>query len=707
MPVTPLPPSRFEVGATRETDSKRDDRAEIELGCETAILDPVQADDPSDEAQCVLCCNAMVGHLKTWTVCQDKCGSFCERCILRMCKKGKSADKYELSCPFCTTAWTRVVIYSEDEADLLFGDELMIDPKQKLPVYYTSEQTLNQILLLQGFYCPICLYDCEGQEQNEIFDRFDDLQRHCDRSHNMKFCKLCVENSNLFIDECMLYSHEDLANHRRFGSKSRDGVPAIKEHPRCHFHKKNFYDKEALVKHMTDGHLSCLFNHTREVERGKGQVEVFDVKIYFRRQDVLLEHLREYHFLCEYPECLQLAATMGSYVVFDDLMEFRLHLKRTHNEHVSARMSLDEIHAFQKRSLDIRKLRRNRAIQYIEHKRTQKNKREWKTQMEKITGEKIEAPSRKRALPDKCRDEELYRRRETLKENVYTTLAAPQDFKYYMFVTGSMTSGGILPEDYFLLHKRLFAFTGVGSWLDLFFELLRTCESGDRRIALYKAYEAWNNLPLYKQRRDDGPHKDPQILDVIKGAKQKHMFPSLSKNSKHNFPSLGKKAKKKAKSKSTTRVRSAFCDRPPDVDWRTTGYSQNESNPQSRANPQRRAPQSRAPPKPRGPTAGTPPRQVNHPLVESESWPGIGRLPGKRKTAVRGVWAVRSLASAEVKSHIPRARVKANNSWGPSLSQAPTAANVLKGGHKPAKPSGAGSWNGIPVKFKSKKKRKK
>jgi len=705
MPVTPLPPSRFEVGEIAETEVKRDDQAETELGCETKLLDPVQADDPSEEAQCVLCYNAMVGHLKTWTVCQDKCGTFCERCILRMCKKGKSADKYQLSCPFCTTAWTRVVIYSEEEADLVFGDDLLIDPKQKLPVYYTSEQTLNEIQLLQGFYCPICLYDCEEQGQNETFDCFDHLQRHCDNSHKMKFCKLCVENSNLFIDECMLYSHEDLANHRRYGSKSRDGVPATKPHPRCHFHRKNFYDKEALVKHMTDGHLSCLFNHTHEVDRGKGQVEVFDVKLYFRKQDALLQHLREYHFLCEYPECLQLAATMGSYVVFDDLIEFRLHLKRTHNEHVSAKMSLDEMHAFEKRSLDIRKLKKDRAIQYIQFKQTQKNKKEWKTQMEKITGEKIEAPSRKRALPDKCRDEELHRRRKTLEEDVYTILAAPQDYKYYNFITGTMTTGGILPEDYFSLHKRLFAFIGVGSWLNLFFELLRICESGDRRIALYKAYEAWNDLPLYKQRRDDGPHKDPQILDVINGAKQKHMFPSLSKNSKHNFPALGRKTKKKVKSKSTTRVRSATSHRPPDVDWRTTG-SPNDIKP-PRATPTPRAPQSRAP-KPRASPAGTPPRQVNHPLVESESWPGIGRSRGNRKNAVRGVWAVRSFASADVKSQLPRPRAKASNqSWGASRSRAPTAANVLRGERNPVKPSGAGSWNGIPVKFKSKKKRKK
>merc|ERR1719427_771329 len=173
-----------------------------------------------------------------------------------------------------------------------------------------------------------------------------------------------------------------------------------------------------------------------------------------------------------------------------------------------------------------------------------------------------------RALPDKCRDEELHRRIRTLEENVYTTLAAPLDWKYYTFITGSMTSGGIRPEDYFLLHKRLFAFTGVGSWLDLFFELLRTCENGERRIALYKAYEEWNNLPLYKQRRDDGPAKAAQILDVINGSKHKHMFPTLSKKSKQNFPTLSNK-KKNAKSKSTRRVRSASSRRPPDDDWGT------------------------------------------------------------------------------------------------------------------------------------------
>jgi len=161
------------------------------------------------------------------------------------------------------------------------------------------------------------------------------------------------------------------------------------------------------------------------------------------------------------------------------------------------------------------------------------------------------------------------------------------------------------------------------------------------------------------------------------------------------------------KSKSTTRVRSAASHRPPDVDWGTTG-SRNEIKPQSRAISKPRAPKSRAPPKQRVSPAGTPPRPVNDPLVESESWPGIGRLSGRRKTtAVRGVWAVRSFASPEVKTQRPRPRGKTTKSWGASRSQAPTAANVLKGEHKPAKASGAGSWNGIPVKFKSKKKRKK
>lgn len=693
MPVTPLPPSRFEVGTTGETEIKREDQAESELGCETTLLDPVQADDPSEGAQCVLCYSAMVGHLKTWTVCQEKCGSFCERCILRMCKKQKSADKYELSCPFCTTAWTRVIIYSEHEANLLYADELVVDPKQKLPVYYTSEETLSQIQLLQGYYCPMCWYDCEGQSKVEIYDHFNDLQRHCNSSHKMKFCKLCVENSNVFIDECMMYSPEDLIKHIRQGSKSRDGVPATKEHPRCYFHRKNFYDKEALVKHMTDGHVSCPFNHTCEEQRGKGEVEVFDVKLYFRKSDALQKHLREYHFLCEYPECLALAASMGSYVVFDDLMEYRLHLKRTHDQHFSAKMSLDEIHAFNKLSLDIKKLKRNRDVHYIQHKRTQKNKKKWKTQMEKITGEKIEVNSRRRALPDKCRDEELHRRRKKLDEDVYTALASPQDWKYYKFITESMTIGGILPEDYFLLHKRLFAFSGVGSWLNLFFELLRTCESGDRRIALYKAYEKWDSLPTYKQRRGDGPPKAAQIVAVINGTKQKHMFPSLSKNSKQNFPSLSKKKmKKKSNSKATTRVRSATSHKPPDVNWGTPGSSHGET-----------PPRSRAPPKPSAPPSGAPPRQANYPFVESESWPGIGQIAGRSKT-VRGVWAVRTLASAEVKSRVPRARVQQNNTWGPSLSQAKSSTNVL-GEHKSGKASG--SWNGIPVKFKSKKKRKK
>jgi len=694
--------------------------------------------------ECALCCTPL-DDLVAQTECSENCGEFCARCIIRMCTKSASGNK-TVSCPFCRSVWPRVVIYHVEESHLLEA-QLFSDDKEMFPIYYTSEWTMAEVQRLKGWYCPICFFDNEenvdgrdvsgndGEQQETwmIYPSFGCLQSHCSEKHKLIFCQLCIENSDLLIDESMLYTPKELREHTRRGSKSRDGAPATNPHPWCSFCEDNFYDMDALEKHMLNEHLSCPFKHIHE---NRKRSEAFDLKIFFDHPGALESHLRDYHFLCDFPECLVLMNTMGSYVVFDDPMEWKLHLSRTHGRGTSARMSLEEMH-YQKPVLEFWRLKFDKNIQVIKHKRTMKNKASWKQKMECITGSKI-VGSRKRAIPDKCRDEELLGKRKALDRNIQGALTTSRDLKYFTYITRLVAGGKMSPAEYFQLHKRLFAFKTVNGWLDFYFEMLRIWQSGDQRIALYKAYEQWSCLPSEKQNRFDGPPRATYIENRLNASLRNSMFPSLGDT----------KTKKKTASavvKSQARPRKARPTPAPKIgQWRTLGRSKQKRERRKRTN-MPAAPKPPSPPRnsaqqppdsppsaeskstereeksspssippsridisPRGhaslpdpPVSGTQtPEKPSTPSQSNQPWSGLGRY-GQR-------W-VNSQPNAQpcVSQTQSPVRPRSSNTWSTPPEQ--TAASVLrKSLQQNVEPQQeVRSWNGIPVTFKSKKKKKK
>jgi len=686
--------------------------------------------------ECALC-YAPLNDLIAQTECCEHCGEFCARCIIRICTKGGSGNK-TVSCPFCRSVWPRVVIYHVEESHLL-GAELFSDDKEVFPIYYTSEQTLAEVQRLKGWYCPVCFFDDEenqygveevGNDEDQqgmvtIFPDFDCLQRHCIGRHKMQFCQLCIENSDLLIDESMLYTPKELTEHIRKGSKGTN------PHPWCSFCEKNFYDEDALQKHMLNKHLCCPFKHIHQTRTN----ESFDLSIFFDHPGAFESHLRDYHFLCTMPECMALVNTMGSYVVFDDPMEWKLHLSRTHGRGTSARMSLEEMH-YQKPVLEFWRLKFDNNIQVIKHRRTTRNKSSWKKKMESITGSKI-VGSRIRAIPDKCRDEELLGKRKALDRGIKEALTSMHDLKYFTYITKSVASGKISPSEYFHLHKRLFAFQPVNVWLDFYFEMLRIWQSGDQRIALHKVYEQWSCLPSEKQIRSDGPVRAQYIEDKLYESKRNSMFPSL-----------GDKSKKKTASdvlKSHAKPRKSRPTPAPKIgQWRTLGKIKLKSERRKRiikpaaakslsppsnsaqqpldspptmeiksAEKEEKSPPSSVPPSgvaiiPRGqsslpdpPVSSTQtPETPSVPSQSNQPWTGLGRY------GQRWVNSPQSAQPCVSQTQTPE-RPRFSKTW--STSEEQTAAGVLrKSLQQTVQPQQeVSSWNGIPVTFKKKKKKKK
>jgi len=691
---------------------------------------------------CALCCSPL-DDLIAKTECCENCGEFCARCIIRMCNKGVSGNK-SVSCPFCRSLWPRVVIYHLEESHLLKA-ELFSDDKEDFPIYYTSEWTLAEVQRLKGYYCPICFFDTEDngegkdetnneekeqQEKCRLFSKFDHLQSHCFDKHKMKFCKLCIENSDLLIDECMLFTPKELKEHIRNGSKSRDGIAATKPHPWCSFHEKNFYDMEALEKHMLNEHLSCPFKHVHEVRK---KSEAFDLKIFFDHPGALETHLHDHHFLCSFPECLELMNTMGSYVVFDDPMEWKLHLSRTHGRGTSTRMSLEEMH-YQRPSIEYWRLKFDKNIQVIKHRRTTKNKPFWKKQMETITGSKI-IGSKRRAIPDKCKDEFLQGKKKALNRSIQGALKSTRDLKYFTYITGLVATGKMSTEEYFHLHKRLFAFKTVNGWLDFYFEMLRIWQRGDQRIALYKAYEQWSSLPYEKQNRMDGPPRAPHIEDRLNARQRNSMFPSLpAKKTKKTASAVVSQSKPKPKKPTPA---------PKPGGWRTLGGNKQKRERRKRTN-KLSASKPPTPPKntPHQPPDTPPslelksaereekrsPSSVPHPGVnvspqghrslpatpvhskgspETTSTPTPTKLPWNGLGRYGQRW-VNSQQNAQPCAGQAQGAMRANssNTWSSPQKQ---TANVLRKSMQQTQPQQeeVRSWNGIPVTFKSKKKKKR
>jgi len=708
--------------------------------------------------ECALCympLDDLIAH----TECCENCGEFCARCIIHICTKDGSGNK-TVSCPFCRSVWPRVVIYHVEESHLL-GAKFFSDDKEVFPIYYTSEQTLAEVQRLKGWYCPVCFFDDEGnpygveklgndkdqQKMVTIFPDFDCLQRHCMGRHKMQFCQLCIENSDLLIDESMLYTPKELREHIRRGSKGTN------PHPWCSFCEKNFYDRDALQKHMLNKHLCCPFKHIHQSRTN----ESFDLSIFFDHPGAFESHLRDYHFLCTMPECIALVNTMGSYVVFDDPMEWKLHLSRTHGRSTSARMSLEEMH-YQKPVLEFWRLKFDNNIQVIQHRRTTRNKSSWKKKMESITGSKI-VESKIRAIPDKCRDEELLGKRKALDRGIHGALNSIHDLKYFQYITRLVASGKMSPEEYFHLHKRLFAFRTMKTWLDFYFDMLRIWESGAQRIALYRAYEQWSCLPSEKQIRPDGPARAPHIEGKLYESKKNSMFPSLGDKTKKKKTAIdvlksqpkprkarptpapktgqwrtlgGTKQKRKRRRRAVKAAApkplsppSNSAQKPPDSPPSTESKSteQEEKSSPSSVPPSGvgSSPQGQAS-LPNPPVSCTQtPETSSTPVQSNQPWTGLGRygqrwvnspLSAQPSVSQTQILEKPSLSNTQSTSQEQTADSMSRLSlqqavW--SASQEQTAASILRTSvQRTVEPQQkVSSWNGIPVTFKSKKKKKK
>merc|ERR1712060_23191 len=378
------------------------------------------------------------------------------------------------------------------------------------------------------------------------------------------------------------------------------------------------------------------------------------------------------------------------------------------------------------------RLKFDKNIQVIKHRRTTRNKSSWKKKMESITGSKI-VGSKIRAIPDKCRDEELLGKRKALDRGIFEALNSIHDLKYFQYITRLVASGKMSPEEYFHLHKRLFALQTVNIWLDFYFEMLRIWQSGDQRIALYKAYEKWSCLPSERKIRSDGPARAPHIEDKLYESKRNLMFPSLGDKSKKKIASdvlksqpkprkarptptpkighwrtLGRTKKKRERRKRTIKPAAPKPHSPPSISAQQPPDSPPSIESKSTKQEEKSLPSSVPPsgvginsrgqsslPDPTVSSTQTPETPIT-PSQSNQPWTGLGRY------GQRWVNSTQSAQPSVSQKQAPE-RPRFSNTW--RTSQEPTAASMLTMSfQQTVEPQQkVSSWNGIPVTFKSKK----
>eukprot|EP00495_Collosphaeridae_sp_1-RS-2012_P008189 TRINITY_DN811_c0_g1_i1.p1 TRINITY_DN811_c0_g1~~TRINITY_DN811_c0_g1_i1.p1 ORF type:complete len:322 (-),score=52.84 TRINITY_DN811_c0_g1_i1:2-967(-) len=288
--------------------------------------------------------------------------------------------------------------------------------------------------------------------------------------------------------------------------------------------------------------------------------------------------------------------------------------------------------------------------------------------------------------------------------------------------------------------------------------MLRIWESGAQRIALYRAYEQWSCLPPEKQIRSDGPTRAPHIEDKLYESKKNSMFPSLGdktqkkKNASDVLKSqpkprkalptpapktgqwrtLGRTKKKRERRRRTVKAAASKPlsppsnsaqqppDSPPSIESKSTEHEE-KSSPSS-------VPLSGVGISPRGqaslpnPPVGSTqtPETSSIPSQSNKPWTGLGRY------GQRWVNSPQSVQSSVSQTQTPE-KPRCSNTWSTSqeqtevsmsrlslqqavwsASQEQTAASTLRMSlQQSVEPQQeVSSWNGIPVTFKSKKKRR-
>ncbi|XP_035037666.2 E3 ubiquitin-protein ligase ZNF598 [Hippoglossus stenolepis] len=222
------------------------------------------------ERHCVLCCQ----EVDIFAL--GKCDHpVCYRCSTKM--RALCEQKY---CAVCREELDKVVFVKKLEAFSSLPFQQFACEK-KHDIYFGDERIHAQ-------YRHLMLSECVRCPEPKIFARFEELEQHMRKQHELFCCKLCSKHLKIFTHERKWYNRKELARHRAHGDPDDT---SHRGHPLCKFCDDRYLDNDELLKHLRRDHYFCHFCDA------DGSQEYYSDYLY------LSEHFRESHYLCEEGRC--------------------------------------------------------------------------------------------------------------------------------------------------------------------------------------------------------------------------------------------------------------------------------------------------------------------------------------------------------------------------------------------------------------------
>ncbi|KAM6914521.1 E3 ubiquitin-protein ligase ZNF598 [Lycodopsis pacificus] len=327
------------------------------------------------EKHCVLCCQ----EVDIFAL--GKCDHpVCYRCSTKM--RVLCDQKY---CAVCREELDKVVFVKNLEAFSSLPYQ-QFPCEKKHDIYFCNEKIYAQ-------YRHLLLPECLCCSEPKVFSKYEELEYHMRKQHELFCCKLCTKHLKIFSHERKWYNRKELARHRAHGDPDDT---SHRGHPLCKFCDDRYLDNDELLKHLRRDHYFCHFCDA------DGSQE------YYSDYPYLSEHFRDSHYLCEEGRC----ATEQFTHAFRSEIDYKAHKAAAHSK--------NRAEARQNRHIDVqfnytsRQTRRNEGVMtsddYEEMRQTrggrgrpQGGQKSWRYSREE---EDREVAAAMRASLAQCRQEE-------------------------------------------------------------------------------------------------------------------------------------------------------------------------------------------------------------------------------------------------------------------------------------------------------------
>ncbi|KAF7691110.1 E3 ubiquitin-protein ligase ZNF598 isoform X1 [Silurus meridionalis] len=247
------------------------------------------------ENVCVLCCQ----DFELFAV--GKCDHpVCYRCSTKM--RVLCEQKY---CAVCRVELDKVIFVRKLQpfAALTHHD---YQAEKKHGIYFADGKIFAQFRKILQPECPQC-------PEPKVFSKFEELEQHMRKQHELFCCKLCAKHLKIFSYERKWYNRKELARHRTQGDPDDT---SHRGHPLCKFCDDRYLDNDELLKHLRRDHYFCHFCDA------DGAQEYYSDYCYLRY------HFGESHFLCEEGRC----STEQFTHAFRTEIDFKAHKAAAHSK---------------------------------------------------------------------------------------------------------------------------------------------------------------------------------------------------------------------------------------------------------------------------------------------------------------------------------------------------------------------------------------